>query len=467
MCANIRGNDIEEEMRDYIDERKELLANLREKRRLQQLDQKRQQLLDSGKIKLMNDDEEVDENDEDFVLQNPQQQLARRIYEDPNKQRKYNQRYELGRGKTQEELLDYYARGGLNTKEREFYGDPKAVFANDNQAGSWKVKPLDAETLTKLKANENNAWTNVFDKPKDFSFNAKMLDPQYAAWTGVRRGTNVYHGKFNDDEFEDVIEVDDDGYIRTYNGYTVHPSKQGLYNAYYKEVPAVGKNGKPYYATTFRDWEAEKRKEHARKSKEDRALANKVLHANKMKGFKAKEQSINEQIKDYVKDEGIYNRMIEYVSQQEGVPLNLLKKSLTSTVFISQIVRAFISVYFNKLLVGVKEQDDIIFPKLMRICNSKKSVPYLKEEIITELKQLFSSDSIGQVGRIIYKTIVLEKNYMNCLNVLSQGIKVKEELKAKCLQAHNNAHKTSTQRKQNIIANRQGKRNPMLDYQLN
>ena len=186
-----------------------------------------------------------------------------------------------------------------------------------------------------------------------------------------------------------------------------------------------------------------------------------------MKGFKAKEQSINEQIKDYVKDEGIYNHVIEFVSQQEGVPLNVLKKSLTSTVFISQIVRAAISVYFNKLLVGVKEQDDIIFPKLMRICNSKKTIPYLKEEIITELKRLFSSDSIGQIGRVIYNTIVLQKDYGRCLNVLSQGVPVNEELKAKCLQAHDNAHKTSTQRKQNIIANRQGKRNPMLDYQLN
>ena len=83
----------------------------------------------------------------------------------------------------------------------------------------------------------------------------------------------------------------------------------------------------------------------------------------------------------------------------------------------------------------------------MRICNSKKSVPYLKDDIINELKLLFSSDSIGQIGRVIYNTVVLQKNYMNCLNVLSQGIKVKEELKAKCLQAHNNAHKTSTQRK--------------------
>lgn len=451
MCASYLGKTPEDEMREAMDVREGHQSNVRKERRARQLAQKRQEMM---------------EEQEDQPV-NPQQELARRTYEDPNKQRKYNQRYELGRGKTQEELLDYYARGGVNTKERDFYGDQGAIFANDNQAGRWKVKPLDEATLTTLKANENNAWTNVFDTARDFSYNPKMLDPQYAAWTGVRRGTNVYKGKFNDDEYDDVIEVDDDGYIRTYNGYTVHPSKQGLYNAYFNEIQAVGKDGKPYYAKSFRDWEAEKRKEHARKTKEDRALANKVLHANKMAGFKAKEQSINEQIKDFVKEQGIYTRMIEFVAQQERVPLNVLKKSLTSTVFISQIVRAFISMYFNRLLVGVKEQDDIIFPKIMRICNSKKSIPLLKEDIINELKQLFSSDAINQVGRVIYNTIILQKDYASCLNTISDGIIVKEELKAKCLQAQNNAFKSSTQRKQNIIANRHGKTNPMLDYQLN
>lgn len=451
MCANYLGKNPEDELREAMDVREKHQSAIRKGRRNEQLAQKRQEIMEEQEVQPVN----------------PQQELARRTYEDPNKQRKYNQRYETGRGKTQEELLDYYARSGLNTKEREFYGDQEAIFANDDQQGRWKVKPLDADTLKTLKDNKNNAWVDVFDTAKDFSYNSKMMDPQYAAWIGVKRGTNVYQGKYNNDEYDDVIEVDDDGYIRTYNGYTAHPSKQGLYHDYYKEVPAVGKDGKPYYTISFKDWEAEKNREHAKKKRAGRALANQVLHANKMAGFKAKEQSINEQIKDYVKDKGIYTRMIEFVSQQEGVPLNLLKKSLTSTVFISQIVRAAISVYFNKLLVGVKEQDDIIFPKLMRICNSKKSIPYLKEEIINELKLLFASDSIGQIGRVIYRTIVLEKDYMNCLNTLSQGIKVKEELKAKCLRAHDNALNNSTQRKQNIIANRQGKRNPMLDYQFN
>ena len=154
MCANYRGKNVEDQMREDMDARKQQLSEMREERRKMNTAKKRQELIEQSQ----------EQNIPDYVEVNPQQQLARRTYEDPNKQRKSNQRYELGRGKTQEELLDYYARGGLNTKEREFYGDQEAIFANDNQAGRWKVKPLDADTLTKLKANENNAWTNVFDK---------------------------------------------------------------------------------------------------------------------------------------------------------------------------------------------------------------------------------------------------------------------------------------------------------------
>lgn len=447
MCASYLGKTPEDEMREAMDVREGHQSNLRKERRARQLAQKRQEIM---------------EEQEDQPV-NPQQELARRTYEDPSKQRRYNRAYEKAQGMSQAELIDKYAAGNVSRKERDYYGDSTAKFAEDKQYGNWKIKDLDGDTLTKLKANENNAWTNVFDTAKDFTFNHKMLDPQYAAWTGIRRGTNVYKGKFNDDEYDDIIEVDDDGDIRTYNGYTIRPSKQGLYHDYFNEVRAVGKEGKPHYDVSYRDWEEEKRKEFAKLDGEKRKEANAMLKRNNMGGLKVKEKSINEQIKDYIKSEGVHDYVISFLSRVENIPLTVLKKSLSITILTSQLVRGFLHAYFGALK-GTKEDDKIV-QKLLRICNSKKTTPYIKEDILAKLKEFVKNERIGQIGKTIFNTLIINKNYQLCVGSVYEYVPVDQQLKAKCGAALAKSISDSESRRIYMLQNRQGKTNPMLDYQ--
>ena len=246
--SNVRGFE------DPVEQRKAIQSLERKERRENNLAQNRERIRNG--------------NQQNEVFANSEMSFRSKTYDDAAKQAKYD------RGLTRfDELIqtpeglnrlkNMYATNAANAKSREYYGDPNLPFAEQGQPGKRQPFPLSelAEEWDTIVAKPKNQWFHAFNDKKavGFEFNPKMLDPEYAAWKGATRGTRIYRGDFNNDGYEDIIELDEDDEFRTINGYSKRPSKQALYDAYFKENEATANEfGKPVYPMKFKDWKQEK-----------------------------------------------------------------------------------------------------------------------------------------------------------------------------------------------------------------
>ena len=389
-----------------------------------------------------------------------------------------------------EQLREAYAKQAASGKIKLQGGNPKIPFAAKDQTGAWKLKPLDEDRWNDIKKDSSNAWINAFGKAHDFSYNPKMLDPQYAAWHGVKYGTDIYSADVNHDGYTDIIEVDEDDKIRTFNGYKIGPSKQKLYQEYYAAHPAVGNDkGKPVYSVKFDDWYQQRVKSFGtdEKGAAERKQLNTDLAKKGMYGYKVKETSINEHLKNYVKTsrgdnekESIYDSVAKYiasqlvtvnVNQEDNKPdakSKLVKGKFPITSFVGQIIRAYLFKHFNVAPSGNKDKDAEDINKLSRLANSRKTKdankPYVKDAIINDLKAIFSNVNVKVLALNIFKFLVIEEDYAGCQTYLTQNIPLNQQIANACVALLQYNTAASRKRAAAMEADRAWKTNPMAIY---
>ena len=381
------------------------------------------------------------------------------------RQQRYQNALTRARNMDKNVLEESYAKHSASGKIKMQGGNPSIPYANANEQGAWKPKNLD-DNWAAIASNPKNQWIQTFNKAHDFSYNPKMLDPRYAAWTGAKHGTTVYFGDVNGDGVNDVIEVDEDDRIRTFNGYKKGPSKQQLYLNYYENVAPVGDQfGKPTYGVSFKNWYQQTA---ASKSAAERKSLNTELGRKGMYGYKVKETTINEYIRNYMKStpnnlngQTIYENIMIGLANALGINVKLVAKSLPNSMFVSQLVRAVLFKLFNYSPQN-RVADDAVLAKISRIANSKKY--NLKTNIQNWILQIINDQIIARITRTIWDNIVLNKNYIQCQQAISQLINAAPEISNACQQAYQKATQASNVRSQAIAADRQYKSNPMADF---
>ena len=387
------------------------------------------------------------------------------------RQLKYDKALERAKGMQLEDLQKKYAKQAASGKIKLQGGDPTLPFAQPNQQGTWKLKEMHPQDWHRIHNTKGNNWIDTFDKAHDFSYNPKMLDPQYAAWHGARHGTDVYYTDVNNDMIPDIIEVDEDDKIKSYNGYRIGRSKQKLWNEYYTAHPAVGDaKGKPVYPVEFDDWY---RTVSSSMNANQRKTLNTELSHKGMHGYKVKEASINETIKSFVtarneQNNNIsgYDRLIAAFAQRINYDPKVVKKALPVASLVGQIIRAVLFVHFNTRPTLNRDDDDKLVSKLSRIANSKSY--NLKQQYLNYIQGLFvNNDAIMNLTNIIWIHLVINRNYADCQKELCKAVNtaVIEQLKEASVQALQFANQKSEIRKRNIEADKQYKYNPMMHFQ--
>lgn len=382
------------------------------------------------------------------------------------KQLRYNKALERANAMELDDLKKRYAKQAAQGKIKMQGGNPKIKFADDNAKGAWNLAELDQENWGRITGTKGNDWINTFNKAHDFSYNPKMLDPQYAAWHGARYGTTVYQGDVNNDGISDIIEVDEDDKIRTFNGYKIGPSKQKLYQEFYNTEAnkAVGKNGKPYYPVKFDNWYQARS---SQLSADERKTLNSDLSKKGMHGYKVKETTINEHIKNVLKNEAFngqqiskYDYYIGALASNLNYDPKVVKRSLPMSSMVGQFVRAVLFKLFGVNPSGNRDTDDAVIGKLSRVANSKTYG--LKQTIIDHLLTFVNTpQTFGAVITVIWNNLVINKNYTACQQSLVSDLQVNQQLATACQAALNTSNTSSTKRSQAIAADRQYKTNPM------
>ena len=386
---------------------------------------------------------------------------------------KYNKALERAKGMQLEDLQKKYAKQAASGKIKLQGGDPTLPFAQPNQQGTWKLKEMHPQDWHRIHNTKGNNWIDTFDKAHDFSYNPKMLDPQYAAWHGARHGTDVYYTDVNNDMIPDIIEVDEDDKIKSYNGYRIGRSKQKLWNEYYNtpENKAIANaKGKPVYPVKFDDWY---RTVSSSINPEQRKALNTELSHKGMHGYKVKEASINETIKSLVT---VRNQQNNNISRYEQIIATLagsinydpkvVKKALPVASLVGQVIRAVLFVHFNINPTGDRDHDDKVIGKLSRIANSKSY--NIKQQYLNYIQGVFANDKIiMDLTTLIWANLVLHKNYEACQKALYDYIATGKDnqLGPASVQALQVANQKSEIRKRNIEADKQYKYNPMMYFQ--
>ncbi|WP_458454530.1 hypothetical protein [Methanobrevibacter sp.] len=395
------------------------------------------------------------------------------------KQQRYNKALARAQTMSADQLKDKYAKHAAQGKVKLQSGDLEIPFAEQGHAGAWRAKNMSAQTRSNILSNSKNNWIHAFDKARDFSYNPKMLDPQYAVWHGAKHGNDVYYTDINNDGETDIIEVDEDDKIKSYNGYIVRPSKQHLYNEYYSvdENKAIADhNGNPVYPNKFNDWWHQRA---GQMSADERKTLNSSLAHKGMIGYKVKDATLNETIKQAVsvKRDGvsIYDGYMNALARVVNIDVKVVKRSLPISSFVGQIVRAVLFAHFNFAPTTNKgsnelnrEADDRLVGKLSRIINSTASKKSgLKEAMVNYILTLFNNQqAINQALNIIWTNLVINRAYTQCITQLSAAVRNigNQQLATSCQQAYAASNQASELLKQQRQADRAYKINPMKAF---
>lgn len=408
--------------------------------------------------------------------------MPKRKYEDQDKQKRYDDAYGqfdalLNDPKKREQIRKLYASSAANQTIKSQYGDSSLKFAEPGKTPTLKPKQwseMNPEEWEKITKDPRNNWFQAFNGKKavGFGFNPKMLDPEYAAWQGARRGTTVYHGDFNKDGYDDIVEIDENGVFRTINGYSRRPSKQKLYIDYYDEVEATGDaSGKPYYKQNFDDWYVKKAKE---MDARERKRLNEDLAKAGMAKYKVKETSVAEQIESHLKG-GIYEECAEHIAAQTKDNIKLVKKNFRIKSLASHIVRAALHKYFNIDLQATQKEEEALISKLTRLVNGKLSKKAArgretsyKDDFIKVVKEYCAGQTVKNIAVAIWNNAVVSDKTDPFVKYVNVQTKVKNEIEANdevlvaaCVNAYNESIEDWGERQQLIKSNRKGRYNPM------
>lgn len=465
-------SDLEMNLRQGYDAAKGLKGEikvLREDKRATNLSTKRREL---EKQRSQNDNFNLKE----MSVSGPK---PKRKYEDQDKQKRYDDAYLqfealLNDPKRKEQIRNLYASSVANQTMKSQYGDSSVKFDGELKPKQLsEIKPGDWEKITN---DPRNKWFQAFNSKKapGFGFNPKMIDPAYAAWQGVRRGTTVYEGDFNQDGYNDIVEIDETGAFRTINGYSRRPSKQGLYIDYFKENKAeTNESGNPYYKTDFDDWYV--KKVNTMNNSERKKLNVDLVKAGMAK-YKVKEASVAEQIESHLKG-GIYEKCVKYIAEQIKADSKLVKKNFRIKSLASHIVRAMLHKYFNIDLQKNQKDEEGLISKLTRLVNGKLSKigrtgreTSYKDDFIEIVKAYCKDDpTIQSIAVAIWNNVVMNDKdksfdkYVAVQTEVQNEISVNdEELAAACVKAFADSIKDWSERQKTIEDNRHGRYNPMM-----
>ena len=136
-------------------------------------------------------------------------------------------------------------------KQKQWGFDPNAKY------NEYIPETFTKEYYEQLSGNKKNAWTKHMLN-KDYKYDPKMMDPRYAAMKGAKRGLKAYFGDVNGDGVEDVALIDENGKIKSFNGFQPVQSKRRQLVKYYAQVgpEKLTAKGSPIYypKATFDQW---------------------------------------------------------------------------------------------------------------------------------------------------------------------------------------------------------------------
>ena len=340
--------------------------------------------------------------------------------------------YNKNLGKSKEDLA---AKATGITPERTYQTQPNLKFAELNQLppGRTFMNNLTEQQWNDIKDNDKNSWVKAFDTARDIKFNPKMLDPAYAAWKGRVNGTAVYYQDFNGDKIEDILEYDPDhDRIVTYNGYSSKLSKQKLYKEFYESAKgkAVGNaEGRPIYPSTMKQWYADELI-NTYNTPEARRNYNEGLGKINMEGFKVKNKTISEMVKD-VFNKQLYEHYLNTISQKMQIPIKKIKTLLPRQTIVSMLMKSFLITWFGEQLTGDKEQDTKTFNTICKFLNMKNKTdngangPECKAKVYNTLKQAIEGGYVhNRLGlqeyiNNLWIALVQNMNYSNAIKIFT------------------------------------------------
>ena len=321
------------------------------------------------------------------------------------------------------------------TPERTYQTQPNLKFADLNELPPERtfMNNLSPEQWNEIKSSSKNSWVGAFDTARDIKFNPKMLDPAYAAWKGRVNGTEVYYQDFNNDGIEDILEYNPDNErIVTYNGYSSKPSKQKLYKEFYAsdQGKAIGNAaGRPIYPSTMKQW-YEDQLLNTYNTREARRAYNDGLGRINMEGFKVKNKTISEMVKD-VFNKQTYEQYLNAIAQKMQIPVSKVKTLLPRQTIVSMLMKSLLITWFGETITGDKDQDTKTFNTICKFLNMKNKTdngadgPECKAMVYNVLKQNIESgrvhDNLGLQEYInkLWVELVQNLNYSKAIRLFA------------------------------------------------
>ena len=282
-------------------------------------------------------------------------------------------------------------------KQKQWGFDPNAKY------NEYIPETFTKEYYEQLSGNKKNAWTKHMLN-KDYKYDPKMMDPRYAAMKGAKRGLKAYFGDVNGDGVEDVALIDENGKIKSFNGFQPVQSKRRQLVKYYAQVgpEKLTAKGSPIYypKATFDQWmeqTANYEKANGNLTKLNRELGNKGYE-----GYKLKEKTLTERVRTAMKP--VYMNLINLISQQNNINLGIVRKIMPYNIFIPIYTRVVLNTLFNAEAEARSDSQigQWISKTLKRKWTENPQFAELKQLVFNVFQQLSNHQIFVQIGNVIW-----------------------------------------------------------------
>ena len=231
------------------------------------------------------------------------------------------------------------------TPKEKTVEEPKEKRKGDKYAryGQHQPEVFTAEEYQKIKSNKKNQWHESV-RTKDMKYDSRYMDPKFLAYQGAKKGLKPLYGDFDNDGVPDSALVDENYKLKSFNGYSVKPSKRHQYATFYNTVPPKELNdtGYPVYEEFDEFYENFVQELDNKKMREE---LNKNLAKSGFATYKVKEKTFNEIIGQQIRDE--YKSNIGGYCKALGVTQEYFKKIMPMNTLVSLYVRALLNVFFG------------------------------------------------------------------------------------------------------------------------